>query len=152
MLPPLALAQLTTLVIGASLLGRLLLDRSDSPDASIEEDGDSVSVVLHGWDALWAQRRRVRVRLDDVRSVCVEPFDRLPATGVPIWGTVLPGRLRVGTFLVRGEREFWAARRRGDLLRVELGAGARWDRLLVQVSDPNATAIALRRRAAPALG
>jgi hypothetical protein len=101
-------------------------------------------IRLRGWDAVWAQRRSVRVPLHAVAGVCVESLDRLPVGGVPIWGTAVPGLLRVGTIRVRGVREFWNARRSGPLLRIECDPAAPYRRLMLQVPDPTAAALRLR--------
>lgn len=123
---------------------QLALTGRRAPDLDVRVSGEHLVVHMKGWDAIWAHRARVRIPLDHVVGVRVEPVDDVPWRGIPVMGTVIPGVLRVGTLLVNGERELWNARRSGQVLRIELAPGSRYHRLWLQVAEPSAAAARLR--------
>lgn len=139
------LARVAALVIALIIAARLALRSSGRGQITVEVRGDLMLVELRRWDLLWAGRRRLAVPLQAVEAVCVRSVQ--PVSGLPVMGSVLPGGLRVGTFLVEGEREFWHLRGAGAALIVELGPAAPWSRLVLQVADPQQAALALRPHA-----
>jgi hypothetical protein len=62
--------------------------------------------------------------------------------GFRIPGTHLPGVVAAGTFYKNGEKHFWDVRNAGRAIEIEL-SGARYDKLYVEVADPEATLRAL---------
>lgn len=142
----LTFCRVAALVAACWLAGRLILHSSKVSKAALRIEGNELLVRLPGWDALFALRRGLVVDLAVVHGIRVQTAD--PVGGLPIWGTSLPGGLRVGTFVVDGRREFWDVRSPGQVLEISLGAGAAWSRLILQVADPQAAALALRPHAA----
>ena len=63
--------------------------------------------------------------------------------GFRVPGTHWPGVIAAGTFYKNGERHFWDVRNAGRAIEIEL-SGARYDRLYVEVENPDATIRALR--------
>ena len=124
--------------------GQLVFAARRAPDVHVDVTREYLVVRMRGWEALWAQRMRVRVPLAHVVGVAVDEVDDLPWRGLPLLGTVIPGVMRVGTVVIGGQRELWNARRHARVLRVELGPDARYRRLLLQVAEPQATAARLR--------
>jgi hypothetical protein len=113
-------------------------------------EGEDLVVRLDGWDAAAALKRELRVPLAAVRSVRVGRFDD---DGWQIAGTGLPfTEYRAGRFWRRGERQFLSFSRREPVLVVEFdrSAGAPYDLVAIQISDPGGVASLLedaRRRA-----
>ena len=58
--------------------------------------------------------------------------------GFRVPGTHLPGVIAAGTFYKNGEKSFWDVRNAARAIEVEL-SGARYDKLYVEVEDPEAT-------------
>jgi hypothetical protein len=125
------------------LLGGLVRTVRRQPDLSVRVTADALEIRLARWEALWAQRRRLRIPLTQITDVDVVRFDQLPFTGVPFRGTVLPGLLHVGSVRVDGRREFWVCRRRGAVLRIDCAAGAH-TRVLLQLAQPGQIAQQIR--------
>ena len=112
--------------------------------------GESLVVRVRGLGKLWALRSRVTVPLAAVRSVRHDP----DAAGTlwPGWrvpGTHFPGLITAGTYYWRGVKSFWSVKRKGNAVVIDL-EGATFDRLVVDVADPEAT-VALIEGAAPRL-
>ena len=58
--------------------------------------------------------------------------------GFRVPGTHLPGVIAAGTFYKNGEKHFWDVRNAARAIEIEL-SGARYDKLYVEVEDPEAT-------------
>ncbi len=113
----------------------------------IHADDDHVTIDVCGWHKLWAFKRRLEVPRSAVRAV-----RRLPSDAVyGLWkgwrapGTHLPGVIVAGTFFKGGERHFWDVRHADRAIEIEL-AGQRYDRLFVEVSDPDLAMQAIESR------
>jgi hypothetical protein len=141
----LLLARVAALIAAVAIAGRLAVRSRGWGQVRLGVAGDRLAVQFRGWDLLLAGRRSLSIPLGSIEAVCVRQVE--PVSGLPLWGSVLPGGLRVGTFLLDGEREFWLLRKPGPVLFVELAAGAPWSRLVLQVPDPQQAALALRRHA-----
>lgn len=96
---------------------------------------DRVTFHLSPWHALFACRRRIWARLDQIvavnappRSEVLRPFLRMP-------GTCLPWLLAAGTFIGPEQHEFWDVTRRRRVLTVTL-RDHEFTRLVVEVADP----------------
>jgi hypothetical protein len=96
--------------------------------------------VLHGLHRFWALRGSVRVPLDRIRDVRFDPAEvkalRTEGGWLRVPGTYLPGLLKAGTYQRPGRLEFWDVRRPDHAIIVDL-EGAEFDRLVVEVADPN---------------
>lgn len=108
---------------------------------------DALVVEVLGWHRLWALRRRVEVPIAAIRAVRRLPPDAIDAwwLGWRVPGTHLPGVIVAGTFYRGGERHFWDVSAPARGLELELD-GARYDRLFVEVADPDAALAALAAR------
>ena len=96
---------------------------------------DRVTFDVSPWHALFAWRRRIGVRLDQIVAVsalprreALRPYLRMP-------GIYIPWLLAAGTFVGLGQREFWDVTRRDQVLTVTL-RGHEFTRLVVEVQDP----------------
>lgn len=106
----------------------------------------TLEVEVQGWHKLWAFKRRIRVSLAAIGEVQREH----EATsglwkGLRAPGTHLPGVVVAGPYYRAGERHFWDVRHGDRAIAIEL-EGQRYDRLVVEVEDPDA-AIELLDRA-----
>ncbi len=110
--------------------------------AAIDVVDSSLVVVMGGLDGLWGLRRRIRFPLAHVRSATIGArVGSYP--GLCIAGTHLPGILTMGTFRQEGRVAFWNVRRSKRPLVVDL-EGTDYDRLVVEVTDPDAAVAAIR--------
>lgn len=107
-------------------------------------DDAGITVEVQGWHQLWALKRRLRVPREAVRAVRRVPGDALQGwwKGWRVPGTHLPGVIVAGTYFKDGERHFWDVRHPERAIEIEL-AGQRYDRLFVEVADPEAAMHAL---------
>jgi hypothetical protein len=117
--------------------------------------GDRLKVQVRGLDRLWAMRRRLDVPLASVRSARVDhTVARGLWKGVSAPGTHIPGFIIAGTFYQDDERIFWDVHRPDRAVVIEL-SGHRYDRLVVEVGDPEGVVEMLEsaiRTAAPPAG
>lgn len=110
----------------------------------IDVTTDQLVVTLHGWDRIWALKKRIAVPLSAVRGATADPgMSREPA-GIRAPGTHLPRVITAGTYFRGGERVFWNLRASLEPVVVEL-AGQRYARLVLGVPDARATAERIER-------
>jgi len=105
--------------------------------ACLVVDGDELVIRLSQIEQLAAFRGDVHVPLSAVADVSVQndPYDSLRGFRAP--GTGVPGMCAYGVRLLTGGRpDFAALHGRGPGLRVDLGPGAPFGRLLITVDDP----------------
>lgn len=101
--------------------------------------------VLHvrftGWDRVWALRRGPDIPLAHVTGAHVEDrADAVATLRLRIAGSWIPKRLGAGLFMTKGAgRQLWCVHRAPRVLVVELEQ-ERWQRLVIQVPDPEANA------------
>jgi hypothetical protein len=101
------------------------------------EDGELV-VRLSPLEKLGAFHGDVRVPLSAVQSITVEADPWGVLRGVRAPGTGVPGLVAYGVRRFPGGKDFAAVRGRRPAVRVDLGAGAPFARLLVSVADADA--------------
>jgi len=121
------------------------------PQVTATVSRDELTLRFHGWDAFWALRREVVVPLHQVQRVDAVPLSQVPRPTV--WfriGTDLPGVIRAGSFGRGSSRELWDVRRGGRVVLVELRPGLPYQRVVLQVADPDAIAEQLRAAMASA--
>ncbi|MGH2706912.1 MAG: hypothetical protein ACRDJF_02355 [Actinomycetota bacterium] len=109
---------------------------------AIDVVDSSLVVVMGGLDGLWGMRRRIRFPLAQVRNATIGAR----VGSYPGWciaGTHLPGILTMGIFRQQGRVAFWNVRRSKRPLVVDL-EGVDYDRLVVEVPDPEAAVAAIR--------
>lgn len=115
--------------------------------AVLAHDRASLVVQLSFLEKLAAFRGDVRVPLAAVSAISVEEQPWAALRGFRAPGTGVPGVLAYGTRLVTGGApDFAAMHGRGPAVRVELGAGAAFGRLLVTVVDPERVVAAFQGR------
>jgi hypothetical protein len=98
-----------------------------------------VTIEVQGLHQLWAAKRKIEVPRDAIRAVRRLPGDAIRGLwkGWRVPGTHVPGVIVAGTFYRGGERHFWDVRDASRGIEIEL-AGHRYDRLFVEVADPDA--------------
>ncbi|HVF05455.1 MAG TPA: hypothetical protein VNA20_11505 [Frankiaceae bacterium] len=101
-------------------------------------------VRITGWDAVWALRRTVRVPLTQVTGAAVEPRPAVHRKGLRMAGSYVPKVLKSGSYAGWRWSEFWVTRWPERVLVVRCAPGARYDRLVLDVPDPEAVAELVR--------
>jgi len=90
-------------------------------------DANTFTVVLDGWEKVWALKSRVvvpRAAISDLAYVPARPVLQDFRGYFRVPGTAIPWRFLAGTFWRKGDREFWYMRMRHEgVLTVELKAG-----------------------------
>jgi len=97
--------------------------------------GDQVVFTVSRWHALFAFRRRIVVRLDQIVAVRALPREQVIRPYLRLPGTHIPWLLATGTFVGPERREFWDVTRRPCVLAVNL-ANHPYTRLVIEVADP----------------
>jgi len=95
---------------------------------------DALELDIKGWDQLWSLKGAVTIPRAAIRSVARFDGELRP----PLWrmpGTSIPGVIAAGTYYGDGRREFWMSRFGEDGVVVELGDGAPYTRVVVDVED-----------------
>ncbi|MFF3905655.1 hypothetical protein ACFYZJ_06495 [Streptomyces sp. NPDC001848] len=116
--------------------------------ARIIVDGDDLVVRLRWWEKAAARHGDVRVPLDAVRRVTVEPDWWRALRGDARRGLWIPGTLCVGTRGHHGGQDFAVVRPGAPVVCVALRSGVPFGLLAVSVPDDvDATARGLRRLA-----
>ncbi|MGI9185071.1 MAG: hypothetical protein ACR2GZ_08925 [Solirubrobacteraceae bacterium] len=114
--------------------------------ATLAVQGDELCVSLTGLEKLAAMYAGVRVPLAAVSTIAVESDPWGALRGIRAPGTGIPGVIAYGVRRATGGRpDFAAVHGRGPAIRVELGAAARFARLLVTVADPAGTVATVTR-------
>jgi hypothetical protein len=106
----------------------------------IDIQGETVTFERKGLSELQGFRSHISVPVTSVRSVRRAGPDVTDEflQGWRFPGAHVPGTVVAGTFYYHGRRNFWHVRSRGrDAIVVDL-AGASYDRLIVDVPDPDA--------------
>ena len=112
-------------------------------DISVRDD--RLVVRMLGWDVIYCCRREVSVPVAAVEGVCVARRESVPAKGLRVPGTSIPGVIRAGSYGSGDERDFWDVRRGEDVLVVQLRPGAdEYRRLVLEVRDPHSEMLRLR--------
>lgn len=114
----------------------------------IRVDGGQLIIQFRGWDAFYCGRRRLEMPVTTVEGVGVYDRSVIPAEGLRLPGTALPGVIRAGSYGTGSTRDLWDVRRGQRLLVIQMKPGAEYRRLVLEVPDPRQTRLDLR----PALG
>jgi hypothetical protein len=99
------------------------------------------NLVLHvrGADKLWALKSSLEIPLQHVAEIRADPsIARGWWHGIRLPGTQIPGVLTAGTFYQDGKRVFWDVHHPDNTVVIEL-KDERYNELIVEVADPNAT-------------
>ena len=126
----------------------LLVPIGRAPATQLTVENGHLRIHLGPWDKLYCCRGDIVVPVSLVEGVAVSPRRLVPASGLRLPGTGLPGVIRAGSYGTGSTRDFWNVRRADTLLVIEMRPGAAYRRLVLQVAHPDAVASELR----PALG
>jgi len=109
---------------------------------------DTLEVEVCGLHKVWALRGRLRIPLAAIAGV-----RRLPSDAISGWwkgwrmpGTHLPGVIVAGTYYKDREKHFWDVRNPECAVEIEL-VGSEWNRLYLEVADPEGAMGLLRDHA-----
>ena len=106
------------------------------------------NLVLHvrGADKLWAFKSSLEIPLAHIVEIRADPaIARGWWHGLRIPGTNIPGVLTAGTFYQDGKRIFWDVHHPEKTVVLEL-RDERYNELIVEVADPNATVEMVKAR------
>jgi len=104
------------------------------------------ALVLHvqGMDRLWTLKSRLEIPLAHVVGAEVDPeVARGWHKGIRAPGIHVPGVITAGTFYQEGERVFWDVHDPDKTVVIHL-KDERYAKLVIEVDDPPATAVAIR--------
>ena len=135
-------------VIPALLVAALLLNIRKPTNIGLDVAGDRLVVELRRWDAFYCCRRRIDLAVQDVEGVGVYDRQAIPAEGLRLPGTSVPGVIRAGTYGTGSARDFWDVRRGRQLLVIQMKPDADYRRLVLEVPEPHEQMLRLR----PVLG
>jgi hypothetical protein len=113
--------------------------------ASMSLTADELLLTLSTREKLAGLHGDIRVPLEAVRAVRVEPDALAAVRGLRAPGLAIPGRTKIGTWRRRGSKGFVVARRGTPAVRVGL-SGTGYDELLVSTEDAQAVADRIRSR------
>lgn len=134
-----------TTVVLISVIGLLMLlvaSVARGNLAAVQVEGAALVVRLRGLNKLWAFKHRIELPLKAVVGVEVKAkLDRMPI-GLRMPGTSIPGIIIAGSYRSKGHRSFYAIRRGDDVLVIDL-EGAKYERIVVETSDPQTSADAI---------
>ncbi len=98
-------------------------------------------LILHvrGADKLWALKSSLEISLHHVAGIRADPAAAHGWWhGIRMPGTNIPGVLTAGTFYQDGKRVFWDVHNPDNTVVIDL-RDERYNELIVEVADPNAT-------------
>jgi hypothetical protein len=109
----------------------------------VELTRDALVVHVQGMDRLWALKSRLEIPLAHVVGAEVDPeVAREWHKGIRTPGTHVPGVITAGTFYQEGERVFWDVHDPDKTVVIHL-KDERYAKLVIEVEDPNAMAVAI---------
>jgi len=111
-------AALLAIIVMALLLGALLAGARHASPIDVAVVNDNLVVRISGKDALYALSRGMTIPLSCIRGVAVAPRRKVPATGLRLPGTGVPGVLRAGSYGTGTRRDFWLVRRAEEVCQV----------------------------------
>jgi hypothetical protein len=131
-------------LIATAIIVALLATATRPSPLSIDVEGETLSIRIHGHDGVLTLHRELRIPLTQVEGVAVAARRLVPATGMRLPGTGIPGVIRAGSYGVGSSRDFWLVRKAQQVLVFELAPGAPYRRIVLEVPDPHAEALRLR--------
>jgi hypothetical protein len=110
----------------------------------VELTRNALVVHVRGMDQLWALKSRLEIPLAHVVGAEVDPeIAREWHKGIRAGGTHVPGVITAGTFYQDGERVFWEVHDPDKTVVIHL-KDERYTRLVIEVENPHATAVAIQ--------
>jgi hypothetical protein len=111
---------------------------------------DNVVIRLRGWYRYLAARKEVAVPLAELTAASVHPDPMSLVRGIKVVGTTIPLGVQVGTFNPRRGKfwgtDFFAVARNQPALVLELSGQGRFDRIVVEVEEPERSAAEIREK------
>ncbi|MBV9097049.1 MAG: hypothetical protein JO079_03235 [Frankiaceae bacterium] len=135
-------------VLPLALVVLLLWNVRRPANVRLDVRGDQLIVELRGWDTLYCVKRRIVVPVADVEGVGVYQRGQVPAEGLRMPGTGVPGVIRAGSYGTGTTRDFWDVRNGAEVLVVQLKPGNGYRRIVLEVPEPREEMLRLR----PVLG
>ncbi len=135
-------------VVGAlAFLGGLTALMARPAQIRVEVAGDSFVVEPLGLDRLWCVRARIQIPQSAVSGVRVAARREVRPTGIRLPGSYLPGVITAGSYGTGDIRSFWDVRRADRVLVIDCTPHPAFGyrRLVLEVTDPDATAAILQR-------
>jgi hypothetical protein len=111
--------------------------------ATVEVQGDQLTVRIEGVDKLWTFTSRLEIPLAHVTGVAADPEVVRGWKGWRGPGAHLPGVIVAGTFHLDGKRVFWDVHDAANAVVIDL-TDERYARLVIGVDDPADTVAAIR--------
>lgn len=115
-------------------------------------EGGNAHFEVEGIDRFWSLRSRLTIPLGDIVNVTTDAASHFHLLdGIKLMGSWIPGILTAGTFWQRKEDGlvFWDVHDPARAIVVAL-AHQKYKKLVVEVEDPQGTALRLRQAAAAA--
>ena len=107
---------------------------------------DMLHLEVQGLDKLWAFKSQLNIPLQHIKAVRVDPDEASGWWhGIKLPGINVPGLIVAGTFYQHGRRVFWDIHDPAKTVIIELHDD-RYDELIIQVEDPEATVLQIRSR------
>lgn len=105
-----------------------------------------LTLELLGLHKLWALKSRLELPLAEIRAVrrADRERDRVTFPWIRMPGTYFPGLIAAGTFYRGKERAFWDVSNFRRAIALEL-EGGRYDRVVVEVADPERAVETIRK-------
>lgn len=120
----------------------------------IEQQDDVVVFIVEGWHKIWSLRSELRIPRAHIKSAWRDARAS-HARGLRMPGTHVPGFLKAGTFYLDGffdnKPSFIDVRHDENTIVVDL-ADEQFNRLIIEVENPDEAVAVLNRLAAPAAG
>ena len=117
-------------------------------NARIDIDETTLTVRPRGLDVVWTTRRRITVPLEHVRGARIDPavVRQGPWLGAGFTDALLGYTVAAGPMVLHGRHEFWDVHFPERTVVVDL-ADEQYERLVIDVDDPEATAAAINAAA-----
>ena len=108
----------------------------------------ALTVHVRGADKLWALKSSLEIPVHHITAIRADPsIARDWWHGLKMPGTNIPGIITAGTFYQDGKRIFWDVHNPDNTIVIEL-KDERYNKLIVEVSDPSAAVEMVRARLA----
>lgn len=104
--------------------------------AEIVNEGDTLVILLHGWERVWTWRRKIVVPISRIQSVRLDPEIASARPPFGSYGLIhVPKVITAGSYNKWGHREFWSVRHPDNAIVIDT-AGDFFNRLVVEVESP----------------
>lgn len=111
---------------------------------SVHIEGTDLIAEVEGSHKLWAFTSKMRIPLQHIKGVYARPEDAMKwFHGWKVVGTDLPGRFAAGLFRTNGKWVFWDIVHPEKAIELDL-EDEFYNRVLIEVADPDATAKLIR--------